>query len=153
MRPKNGTRGFWGWSFRVRGQGFGVGSTRLGLYNVALSVQDFMRRVSCSVFRCSSFVFRVSRFGVRVLCFVFRVSCFGYRASSHESTEWASQTIPSKVDVRLPGKGNSNTHDTRSVHLIITMIKRTQTSRLSIKNFLSLTTMNFLQCRPCKIRA
>jgi len=28
-----------------------------------------------------------------------------------------------KVDVRLPGKGNSNTHGARPVHLIITMIK------------------------------
>ena len=28
-----------------------------------------------------------------------------------------------KVDVRLPGKGNSNPHGARPVHLIITMIK------------------------------
>ena len=28
-----------------------------------------------------------------------------------------------KVDVRLPGKGNSNSHGARPVHLIITMIK------------------------------
>ena len=27
------------------------------------------------------------------------------------------------VDVRLPGKGNSNSHGARPVHLIITMIK------------------------------
>jgi len=27
-----------------------------------------------------------------------------------------------KVDVRLPGEGNSNSHDARPVHLIITMI-------------------------------
>ena len=37
-----------------------------------------------------------------------------------------------KVDVRLPGKGNSNSH------LIITMMKWIRTSRLSIKNSLSL---------------
>jgi len=30
---------------------------------------------------------------------------------------------PRKVDVRLPGKGNSNSHGARPVHLIITMIK------------------------------
>ena len=42
-----------------------------------------------------------------------------------------------KVDVRLPGKGNSNSHGARSVHLIITMIKWIRTSRLSIKNSLS----------------
>ena len=41
-----------------------------------------------------------------------------------------------KVDVRLPGKGNSNSHGARSVHLIITMIKWIRTSRLSIKNSL-----------------
>ena len=43
----------------------------------------------------------------------------------------------SKVEVRLPGKGNSNPHGARPVHLIIMMIKWTRTSRLSIKNFLS----------------
>jgi len=42
-----------------------------------------------------------------------------------------------KVDVRLPGKGNSNSHGARPVHLIITMIKWIRTSRLSIKNSLS----------------
>ena len=42
-----------------------------------------------------------------------------------------------KVDVRLPGKRNSNSHGARPVHLIITMIKWIQTSRLSIKNSLS----------------
>ena len=41
------------------------------------------------------------------------------------------------VDVRLPGKGNSNSHGARPVHLIITMIKWIRTSRLSIKNSLS----------------
>ena len=34
-----------------------------------------------------------------------------------------------KVDVRLPGKGNSNSHGARPVHLIITMIKWIRTSR------------------------
>ena len=43
-----------------------------------------------------------------------------------------------KVDVRLPGKGDSNSHGARPVHLIIPMIKRIRTSRLSIKNSLSL---------------
>ena len=42
-----------------------------------------------------------------------------------------------KVDVRLPGKANSNSHGARPVHLIITMIKRIRTSRLSIKISLS----------------
>jgi len=39
-----------------------------------------------------------------------------------------------KVDICLPGKGNSNSHGARPVHLIITMIKWIRTSRVSIKN-------------------
>ena len=42
-----------------------------------------------------------------------------------------------KVDVRLPGKGNSKSHGARPAHLIITMIKWIRTSRLSIKISLS----------------
>ena len=38
--------------------------------------------------------------------------------------------------VSLPGKGNSNSHGARPVHLIITMIKWIRTNRLSIKNSL-----------------
>ena len=44
---------------------------------------------------------------------------------------------PRKVDVRLPGKGNSNPHGARPVHLLITVIKWIRTSRLSMKNSLS----------------
>jgi len=47
--------------------------------------------------------------------------------------------VDRKVDVRLPGKGDSNPHGARPVHLIITMIKWSRTSRLSIKNSLSLS--------------
>jgi len=43
-----------------------------------------------------------------------------------------------QVGVRLPGKANSNSHGARPVHLIITMMKCIRTSRLSIKNSLSL---------------
>ena len=45
-------------------------------------------------------------------------------------------TLVRKVDVRLPGKGDSNSHGARPVRLIITMIKWIRTSRLSIKNSL-----------------
>ena len=41
-----------------------------------------------------------------------------------------------KVDVRPPGKGNSNSHGARPACLIITMIKWIRTSRLSIKSSL-----------------
>jgi len=33
-----------------------------------------------------------------------------------------SAGFPREVDVRLPGKGNSNSHGARPVHMIITMI-------------------------------
>jgi len=47
------------------------------------------------------------------------------------------ELLSRKVDVRLPGKENSNSHGARLVHLIITMIKWIRASRLSIKNSLS----------------
>jgi len=50
---------------------------------------------------------------------------------------WRVRRQPRKADVRLPGKRNSDSHDARPVHLIITMIKWIRTSRLSIKDFLS----------------
>ena len=40
---------------------------------------------------------------------------------------------PGKVDVRLPGEGNSDSHGARPVHLIISTMKWIRTSRLSIK--------------------
>ena len=44
----------------------------------------------------------------------------------------------SSRQVSESGKGNSNSHGARPVHLIITMIKWIRTSRLSIKNSLSI---------------
>ena len=43
-----------------------------------------------------------------------------------------------KVDARLPGKGNSNSHGAKPAHLIITMMKWIRTSRLSTTLSLSL---------------
>jgi len=34
----------------------------------------------------------------------------------------APEDVPAMVDVRLPGRGNSNSHGARPVHLIITII-------------------------------
>ena len=48
---------------------------------------------------------------------------------------------PRKVDVRLPGQGNSNSYGARPVHQIVSMMRWFRTSRLSRKNSLSL-------CRP-----
>jgi len=71
-------------------------------------------------------------------------SCF---SRERENPSWVGLSPPRlvtlfpmtnrKVDVRLPGKGDSNSHGARPVHLIITMIKWIWTSRLSIKNSLS----------------
>ena len=41
-----------------------------------------------------------------------------------------------KVDARLPGKGDLNSHGAKPIHLIITVIELIRTSRLSIKNAL-----------------
>jgi len=42
---------------------------------------------------------------------------------------WSGPGETRKVDVRLPGRGNSNSHGARPVDLIITMIKWIRTSR------------------------
>jgi len=49
-----------------------------------------------------------------------------------------TRKLTRKVDVRLPGKGNSNPHSARPVHLIITMMKWIRTNTLSTKISLSL---------------
>jgi len=51
--------------------------------------------------------------------------------------EGGDECLKRKVDERQPGKGNSNSHGARPVHLIITMITWIRTSRLSINNSLS----------------
>ena len=55
----------------------------------------------------------------------------------HRVSEAGVEHQKRKVDVRLPGKGDSNSHGARPVHLIITMIKWIRTRRLSIKISLS----------------
>jgi hypothetical protein len=54
-------------------------------------------------------------------------------------------------DVRLPGKGNSNSHGARPVHLVITMIKWIRTSRWSIKNSLSAMLQAYFNEAHCSI--
>ena len=58
-------------------------------------------------------------------------------APSYAPAFWDLGFGTRKVDVRLPGKGNSNSHGVRPIHQIITIIMWIQTSRLSIKNSLS----------------
>ena len=50
-----------------------------------------------------------------------------------------------RADVRLPGKGNFNSHGARPVHLIITMMNWIQAGRLSTKYCVS-------SKRPCHPR-
>jgi len=59
-------------------------------------------------------------------------------------------SLPRTVDVRLPGKGNSNSHDARPVHLIIMMIKWIQTSRLSIQNPAHLARKHMARPQACR---
>ena len=58
----------------------------------------------------------------------------GWQSSLAEGHRSIHSSRPRKVQVRLPGKGNSNSDDAMPVHLIITTIKRIRTSRLSKKN-------------------
>ena len=67
-----------------------------------------------------------------------------------EHTAW--QVAIRKVDVMLPGKGNSNSHGAGPVHLIITMVKWIRTRRLSIKNSLSLPSGVFWTVTRCIYR-
>jgi len=57
-----------------------------------------------------------------------RIGGFGVRSSKEKDLV---------LDQVVPGKGNSNTHGKRPVHLIITIEKWLRTSRLSIKDSLS----------------
>ena len=67
--------------------------------------------------------------GAQIRAYLLEKSRINADSNKRESTR--------TVDVRLPGKGSSNFHGARPVHLIITMIKWTRTSRLPIKNSLS----------------
>ena len=55
---------------------------------------------------------------------------WGVADSNQRNSAW-------KVDVTLPGKRNSDSHGTRPVHLIISVIKWIRSSRSSIKRSLS----------------
>ena len=61
------------------------------------------------------------------------------RAREEEAARLREEDLEKKflTQVRLPGNGNSNSHGARPVHLIITMIKWSGTSRLSIKKTVS----------------
>ena len=61
----------------------------------------------------------------------------GPPGSSHRG--YSNDITLRKVDVRLPGKVNSDSHGARPVHLIITMIKWIRTIRLSMKKSLSVS--------------
>jgi len=72
-------------------------------------------------------------------------SCRRFLRSLSSCTTLRPKAVTRKVDIRLPGKGNSNSHGARSAHLIITTIKWFRTSRLSK---LSLAGLDRSSCSP-----
>ena len=58
-------------------------------------------------------------------------------AATHQSPEKVQGVGIRKVDLRLTGKGNTDFHSARPVHLIITTMKWIWTSRLSTDNAFS----------------
>jgi len=71
----------------------------------------------------------------------------------YSSARCVAQLKRPSLDVRLHvlGKGNSNSHGARPVHLIITVIEWIRTSRLSIKNSLCRSTEK-AQSRTSQLR-
>ena len=69
------------------------------------------------------------------------------QASSLGSSVVRGDASPWKIVVRLPEKANANSHGARPVHHIISMIKWFRTSRLPIKNSLSLQLVSIVHAR------
>ena len=76
-----------------------------------------------------------------------------HRSSSGPSQPALDTCTHTKVDVRLPGKENSNSHGARPIHLIITMIKWIRTSRSSKKLSLYLHPANQAQTLQRRLSA
>ena len=72
---------------------------------------------------------------------------------SEKSFKGGKELGSRKVDVRLPGEVNSNSHGARPVHQIISLIKWIRVSRLSIKNSLSNWEpwIRWDECRPGRL--
>ena len=145
--------GVWGLGFEVWGLGFGVGG--LGVWGWGLWAGDCgfwvwgLRSggwvlgvsVPCSLFCVLGVGRRVPGSVFRVRDFEFRISGVGRLRQALSPEPLPSALPPSplpltrKIDIRLTGKGNSNSHGARPVYLIIRMIEWFRTSTLSIKNF------------------
>ena len=121
----------WGLEFWVLGLGFGFGVLGLWGFGV-LGSGVWVLGLELGVWG-----FRARGRGSGVLEFGGWGLGFGVLCLETNLCNAVSGLGPMKVDVRLPGKENSNSHGARPVHLIITMIKWIRTSRLSIKNYLS----------------
>ena len=67
--------------------------------------------------------------------------CTPTEAVSEKDLE-RSCVLTNEIDMRLPEKGNSNSHGARPVHQIVSMIKRTRNRRLSTKNSLLVRTLH-----------
>jgi hypothetical protein len=67
------------------------------------------------------------------------VKCASVQGTEH--VKWDTATW--EVDVRLPGKGNSNSHGARPVHQTISMMKWIRTRNVVKKNCLSAPTARY----------
>ena len=70
----------------------------------------------CLGFQASGFGFRVSGFGFRFSTFGFLVSWFEGGTSCAVEVVLEGFRVSSRVDIRLHGKGNSNSHGARPVY-------------------------------------
>ena len=138
--------GAWCLVFGVRGQGFGFWVLGFGFWGLGFLVPGFVFHVSSFGLRIWGSVFRVTGvdFGGRALnlskiffFFPFITLDTGPIRPLHLTLNDTEVYGPLGRYVRLPGKGNSNSHGARPVHLNITMVKWIRTRRLPIKKFLS----------------
>jgi len=111
----------WVSGFGIRDSGFGIRGSGFGFRH-----SSFGFRAPAFGFRVPGSRFRVPGFGFQVLGFGFQVPNFGVRVSGtvvdlgliHKigPRENEMPRLNWKVDVRLPGKGNSNSHGARLVY-------------------------------------
>ena len=73
-----------------------------------------------------------------VVSFLNGVVLPGEGAGSDRGVWCVTRKVKRKIDVRLPGRRNSDSHGARPVHLIVSMKKWIRTSGLSIIKELSL---------------
>jgi len=118
---------------------WGVDQAHVHCVHLTFRVQGLAVGVICFMFEGLCHVCWVSGLGIRTggglirLTFTVYTCCAGGASGVRFHVSWLFR----KVNVRLLGKGNSNSHGARPVHQIISVTKWIRTSRLPIKNSLS----------------